>query len=46
MDLLFKQESMARAGTMYNMKQLFNHRSLQANVQTNVQHVWDMIEVW
>ena len=45
MDLQFKQESMASSGTIYNMKQLFNHRSLQANVQTNVQRVWDMIEV-
>ena len=45
MDMLFNQASVASPGTYYNMKQVFNHRSLHGNVQNNVQHVWDMIQV-
>ena len=45
MDMLFNQASVASPGTYNNMKQVFKHRSLHGNVQNNVQHVWDMIQI-
>ena len=45
MNQLFKQTSVGDRGTMYHLKEIFQHRSLKSKVMDNVQHVWDFVEV-
>ena len=45
MDVFYKN-SIAEKGTLGNIKQIFEHKSLKpSDVMNNFQHVWDFVEV-
>ena len=45
MNEFYSGKSLADRGTLYHIKEFFNHKSLKSNVMENFQHVWDFIEV-
>lgn len=45
MNEFFTETSIGIAGTLYHMKEFFNHRSVKKKVIDNFQHVWDLIKV-
>lgn len=45
MNALFTATSIADRGTLYQIKEMFNHRSVKKNVMGNFQHVWDLLKV-
>ena len=45
MNQLYSGSSIGDRGTLAQLKQEFNHRSLKKVVKENVQQVWDMLEV-
>ena len=45
MDLFFKQTSVTKRGSLYNIKEVFNHRNVKQKVMEDFQHVHDFISV-
>ena len=42
---LFSQKSKTSRGSLYHLKEIFNHRSASAAVMQNYQHVADLVDV-
>jgi hypothetical protein len=42
----FRGGSVANRGTLYNIKEVFNHRSVSSDVMNNFDHVWDLVQVY
>jgi hypothetical protein len=46
MNNFYSGSSQAEAGTLFQIKVFFQHKSVSSNVMKDFQHVWDLLQVF